>query len=219
MPARAPRAAPKKAAPKKRVRRNPEEARAHILEAAIRVISKRGAHAVGLKDVALEAGVSHALVTHYFKTYEALVDNAVAQTVARLRAKLIETAIATENPSPATMVQVYLDTALEPWYGRLASWALFSEHAGDDFATRFAPDMTVLVDAVEKVLVARMKPPPSRAQVEAIVVAVWSLAIGYVAGNNFFWRAVGRKPGPRRDRDIREAVGIFARAMFGEDPS
>jgi AcrR family transcriptional regulator len=214
MPARA-----KRVVAKKRVRRNPEQARAHILDAAVRVLSKKGPHAVGLKDVALEAGVSHALITHYFKTYEALVEAAVAQTIARLRMKLVETALATENPSPETMVQVYLDTALEPWYGRLASWALFSEHVSEDYAARFAPDMSALVAAVEQVLVARMKPPPTRAQVEAIIVAVWSMAIGYVASNNFFWRSLGRKPGPRRDRELREAVGMFARAMFGEDKS
>lgn len=212
MPARA-----QRPAPKKRVRRNPEQARAHILDCAIRVLSQRGPHAVGLKEVAREAGVSHALITHYFKTYEALVDAAVTQTVQRLRTKLIETALAADNPSPETLVQVYLDTALEPWYGRLASWALFSEHADDAFAARFAPDMIVLVTAVEQLLAARMKPPPTRAQVEAIFVAVWAMANGYVAGNGFYWRALGKKPGPRRDRDVREVVGMFARAMFAEN--
>ncbi|MFI5308128.1 MAG: TetR/AcrR family transcriptional regulator [Polyangiales bacterium] len=214
MPARATKGA---SAKPKRVRRNPDDARKHILKAAIRVLSRKGPHAVGLKDVAREAGVSHALITHYFKTYEALVDAAVAQTVALLRDKLVATALATQSPSPATMVQVYLDTALEPWYGRLASWALFSHDTDSAFAERFAPDMTLLITAVEHVLVARMKPPPTRAQVEAIVVAVWSMAVGYAAGNAFFWRSLGRKPGARRDRDVREAIGAFARALFGED--
>ena len=59
---------------KKRVRRSPDEARTLILDAADRVFAKKLPDAVGLKDVAREAGVSHALVTHYFGTYDGLVE-------------------------------------------------------------------------------------------------------------------------------------------------
>jgi AcrR family transcriptional regulator len=44
----------------------------------------------GLKDVAREAGVSHALVTHYVGTYAALVDEALASHVRRCRAAFFE---------------------------------------------------------------------------------------------------------------------------------
>ena len=47
----------------KRVRRSPEEARTVILDAADRVFGAHLPDAVGLKEIAREAGVSHALVT------------------------------------------------------------------------------------------------------------------------------------------------------------
>lgn len=210
MPDKAPRS------PRKRVRRNPEQARANILEAAIRVLSKQGPDAVGLKEVAAEAGVSHALVTHYFKTYETLVDATVQEAMLRLRTRLIDAMVTAEDPTPESMVQLYLETAMQPWYGRLVSWALLSEHGGSDkLVAAVTPSMKLIVNATEQMLATRMNPPPTRAQVEALVVSVWSLAIGYVAGNSFFWRALGRKPSARRDRDLRDAVGAFTRAMFG----
>lgn len=209
-----PEAAP--SAKRKRVRRNPEQARAHILEAAIRVLSAQGPDAVGLKEVAAEAGVSHALVTHYFKTYESLVESTVVEAMAHLRTRLIDAMLKAPNPTPEAMVQLYLDNALQPWYGRLVSWALLSNHAvAMRAAAQIMPEMKLLAAATEKMMVGRLDPPPSRAQVEALIVAVWSMAVGYIAGNPFVWRALGRTPGPRRDRDLREAVGALTRAMFG----
>ena len=69
----------------KRARRSPEEARALILEAAERVFATHLPDVVGLKDVAREAGVSHALVTHYFGTYSALVEATLERRFFKLR--------------------------------------------------------------------------------------------------------------------------------------
>jgi len=63
----------------KRVRRDPEEARSVILDAAERVFAEKGPDAAGLKDVAAMAGVSHALVSHYFGSYDALVEETLAR--------------------------------------------------------------------------------------------------------------------------------------------
>ena len=64
-------------AARKRVRRSPEEARTLILDAADAVFREHLPDAVGLKEVAKAAGVSHALVTHYFGTYANLVEAAL----------------------------------------------------------------------------------------------------------------------------------------------
>src|SRR4051812_23554771 len=73
----------------KRVRRTPEEARERILEAAERVFATHLPDVVGLKDVAREAGVSHALVTHYFGTYAALVEATLERRFDKVRDELI----------------------------------------------------------------------------------------------------------------------------------
>jgi AcrR family transcriptional regulator len=198
-----------------RVRRAPEESRNLILEAAIRVLSQKGPEAVGLKEVAAEAGVSHALVVHYFGTYDALVDATVLECAVRLRRRMIDHIRETRDLSPESLMQVYFDAVLEPWYGRLVSWALLSDHEGTkSHAARLAPEIKLIADATYNLLKER-GPGFTRAQSETFMVALWSLAIGYVAGKGFFWRALGRTPGPRHDRDLRAALAELVRALFG----
>ncbi len=50
-----------------------EERRSQIAEALVRVAGRRGLHAVGMRDVAAEAGVSLRLVQYYFQTKEKLL--------------------------------------------------------------------------------------------------------------------------------------------------
>ncbi|MEU7718373.1 TetR/AcrR family transcriptional regulator [Streptomyces tibetensis] len=49
------------------------ERRTEIAEALVRVAGRRGLHAVGMRDVAAEAGVSLRLVQYYFQTKEKLL--------------------------------------------------------------------------------------------------------------------------------------------------
>ena len=72
----------------KRLRRTPEEAREAILVAAERVFAQALPDSVGLKDIAKEAGVSHPLVSHYFGTYEGLVDATLERRLSRLQAEV-----------------------------------------------------------------------------------------------------------------------------------
>ncbi|MCX4731111.1 TetR/AcrR family transcriptional regulator [Streptomyces sp. NBC_01363] len=72
-----------------------EERRGQIAEALVRVAGRRGLHAVGMRDVAAEAGVSLRLVQYYFGTKEKLLlyglqhltDRFTARVGARLRAE------------------------------------------------------------------------------------------------------------------------------------
>ena len=204
-----------KRAKRARVRRSPEESRSLILEAAIRVISQRGPEAAGLKQVADEAGVSHGLVAHYFGTFEALVDAAVLECAQKLRVRLLERMQGSAELTPVDLMHVYLDAVLEPWYGRLVSWVLLSDlERGERHIAQLAPDLKLLADATHQLML-RRRPNQTRAQSEAFLVALWSMAIGYVAGNGFFWRALGRSPGPKRDRELREAAGAMCKAVFG----
>ena len=207
----------KKAAPakRKRIRRSPEDARRHILEAAVRTMSQRGPAASGLKEVAAEAGVSHALIAHYFGTYEALVEEAVGETMRSMRERLIKRMMTEPNPSPDRMAQLYFDLALKPWYGRLVSWALFSDHdASSNYVKQIVPDMKLMAAATEYVFNANAgnELKVTTEQAEALLVSLWALVVGYVAGQQFFWNALGKKPGPARDRAVREVIGALARS-------
>src|SRR5689334_16797 len=84
-----------------RRRRSPEVARMELLDAAERMFAKHPPDEVGLKDIAREAGTSHALITHYFGTYGGLVEEVLQRRLLRLReqmaARLVE-AGAMERP-------------------------------------------------------------------------------------------------------------------------
>ena len=63
-----------KAAKKKRIRRTPEDAQAHILDAAEAILAQGGGPAaLRLADVAHQAGVSHPTILHHFGSREGLV--------------------------------------------------------------------------------------------------------------------------------------------------
>src|SRR5262249_27617645 len=68
-----------------RRRRTPERARQEILDAAERVFARSQPDQVGLKEVAREAGVSHALITHYFGTYAGLLEAALERRIRATR--------------------------------------------------------------------------------------------------------------------------------------
>src|SRR5678809_1213445 len=76
--------------PRKRRRRAPEVARAAILDAAERVFGRRDPGDVGLKDIGRQAGVSHALITHYFGTYAGLVQATLERRLVAVRMRIAE---------------------------------------------------------------------------------------------------------------------------------
>ncbi|MFJ2870295.1 TetR/AcrR family transcriptional regulator [Streptomyces sp. NPDC087298] len=90
-----------------------EERRGQIAEALIRVAGRRGLHAVGMRDVAAEAGVSLRLVQYYFGTKEKLLlyglqhltDRFTERVGARLRA-------AGGDPGPRATAEALLLTSL-----------------------------------------------------------------------------------------------------------
>jgi TetR/AcrR family fatty acid metabolism transcriptional regulator len=62
----------------------PEERRRAILEAAVRVFARKGAHASRVGDIAAEAGVSHGLLYHYFASKDEVLETVIADSWGRL---------------------------------------------------------------------------------------------------------------------------------------
>jgi hypothetical protein len=87
-------------------------------------------------------------------------------------------------------------------------------HEGESsFAAQLVPEVKLIAEGTYG-LVKQRAPGFTRAQSDAFMVALWSMAVGYVAGNGFFWRALGRAPGPQRDRELRNAVGQLVSALL-----
>ncbi|MFK0118081.1 TetR/AcrR family transcriptional regulator [Streptomyces sp. NPDC090994] len=89
------------------------ERRAQIARALVRVAGRQGLHAVGMRDVAAEAGVSLRLVQYYFETKEKLLLFGLEQLTERFRERVAARfAAAGENAGPRAAVEALLMAAL-----------------------------------------------------------------------------------------------------------
>lgn len=165
-----------------RVRRRPEEARAHILDAAEAVFADALPDQVGLREIAERAGISHGLITHYFGTYDQLVEAVIERRLGAAReaamARLAEmTFAADEIPLVAVLVDLVDDRTLM----RLVAWAVLTkrDHAmlGSHGQLGRIVDAIVARAAVRDVRL-------TRARVELAVIAAITITTGLgVAGD------------------------------------
>lgn len=180
-------------APSPRKRRSPEEARALILAAAQRLLASHGPDAVGLKDVAREAGVSHALVTHYFGTIDGLVDAALEAHATEARGELVRRIAMHPDEGPREWMQHYFEWVNRPLTGRLLAWALVTGRiARDDFFSRRLRGAKHVVDALSKRLDASPRRDVARSDLEFAVVLLLAASHGYALGKHAFWASLGR---------------------------
>ncbi|WP_371677752.1 TetR/AcrR family transcriptional regulator [Streptomyces sp. NBC_01276] len=86
-----------------------EERRTQIAEALIQVAGRRGLHAVGMRDVAAEAGVSLRLVQYYFQTKEKLLFYGLQHLTNRFTARVgARLAAAGPDPGPRATIEALL---------------------------------------------------------------------------------------------------------------
>lgn len=195
-------------APKKppRVRRSPEEARELILAAARKLLAEKGPDAVGLKDVARTAGVSHGLVSHYFGTYGTLVEAVMAAHQASIRAELFARMQEHPDEGPEAWIEHGFAAMAHPLYGRLSVWAVMSGRTSSaGFFARREQGLRMLVDALE----ARLGPDVPRARIERVVVVVLTSMLGYMMGRDVLWAALGKEATEARDAAFREELSAL----------
>ncbi|MFD6884954.1 TetR/AcrR family transcriptional regulator [Streptomyces sp. NPDC059957] len=90
-----------------------EERRTQIAEALIRVAGRRGLHAVGMRDVAAEAGVSLRLVQYYFQTKEKLLFYGLQHLTDRFTSRVgARLAAAGPDPGPRATIEALLLASL-----------------------------------------------------------------------------------------------------------
>ncbi|MFE2033442.1 TetR/AcrR family transcriptional regulator [Streptomyces scopuliridis] len=89
------------------------ERRTEIAEALVRTAGRHGLHAVGMRDVAAEAGVSLRLVQYYFETKEKLLLFGLQHLTERFGARVATRIKATgDTPGPRAMIEALLMVAL-----------------------------------------------------------------------------------------------------------
>ena len=211
----------KKAPPPPRRRRDPETARVEILDAAERLLGQRPPDAVGLKDVAQAAGVSHSLVSHYFGTYADLVDSVLERRIRALREATLARLAAPTLVDTGELLGALFAQLADPLYVRLSLWALAAERPAARASFPFRDrGMRVLAEALTaRLLVARpeLAPGPLRGRVELGLCLANSAAYGYTVGKEAWMGALGREPSAAFDVALRGALAeMLNRYVFGE---
>jgi AcrR family transcriptional regulator len=187
---------------KPRVRRDPAEARELILSAAERVFAAVGPDVAGLAAVAEEAGVSHALVTHYFGTYGNLVEETFARRVLALREAVTRELLAADSVSPRVLLRAIARALMEPASMRLVSWALVSGRAAaSDFVVARLQGLRMISDALEARLV-QFHREVDRPRIEFVVLLTVTTLHGYAFGRAALQNALGHEPSAAADEDF-----------------
>lgn len=101
-----------------------------ILDAAERLFAAKGPDRVAVADVALEAGVSSALVMHYFKTYAELVRSVLGRrnklVLQQIKQRMLSRDLHSPVPPSEELLGLFLDVVCEPIHARLLAWAALS---------------------------------------------------------------------------------------------
>jgi len=196
------------------MRRAPEDARRLIVDAAERLFGAAHPEALGLKAVARAAGVSHALITHYFGTYAGLVEAVLEKRQVALREAIVERLrAATGGPNDASeLLSIVFDALADPIQVRLWLWTLASERpsAADFFPLRhqgikaIAAEVATTLAAERKVAAATIVH-----DVELVLLIALAAALGYNLGKRPLVGALGTTPSAELDTEVRTTLAAM----------
>ncbi|MGY5125470.1 TetR/AcrR family transcriptional regulator [Streptomyces nigrescens] len=166
-----------------------EERRAQITEALVRVAGRRGLHAVGMRDVATEAGVSLRLVQYYFETKEKLLLHGLQWLTAGIGARIADRVRAAgDAPGPREIIEAVLLEALPTdeesrtfhlVYTAYAVLAVTDETlAAQPFIDGPNAAEDLLADQLERARTAGLTPPDLDVRTEAISLLALSAGLG-----------------------------------------
>jgi len=176
-----------------RVRRSPDEARLLIFDAAEHIFARFLPDEVGLKEIAGEAGVSHGLVTHYFGTYDALVEATLARRLDAARTEVLErlVAVAFDSGQEFALLRVLMEMFRDPVVMRLLTWTILRGRSnGTDFFATHVRGLKLVVDAMEARLKA-LGAKVSRERLDFSVLAAVSMSLGIASAGDAIRKALG----------------------------
>jgi len=193
-----------------RRRREPEQARVEIMDAAERVFVEFQPDQVGLKEIAREAGVSHALITHYFGTYAGLIEAVLERRIRSLRETMLSRLRdAGALARPGELLTLLFRGLADPVHLRLTKWMLASERpsAAHAFALRDHG-----LQLVAHQVAAALDPRATGDQIDKIelaLLAAVSAAYGYALGKYALAGAAGRQPTIELDREVLDTIAAM----------
>jgi AcrR family transcriptional regulator len=201
-----------------RRRRTPELARTEILDAAERVFRELQPDQSGLKDVARAAGVSHALITHYFGTYGGLIEATLERRIRTLREAMLQRLRdAGVLARPAELLAMLFRGLEDPVHLRLIRWVLASERetAANAFALR---DHGLQLVAHQVAAALEDRPRPELvAKIELALLTAVSAAYGYALGKHALVGALGRTPSTELDAEVHATLARMLAAFMAAE--
>lgn len=196
-----------------RRRRTPEEARLEILDAADRVFAASQPDAVGLKDVGREAGVSHALITHYFGTFAGLIEAALERRIRALRETMLERLRhAGALARPSELLGILFTALADPVHLRLMRWLLASERPAAAHAFGL---QTQGMQLVALQVATALDPRPTPAMIEKVELALLTAvaaAYGYALAKHALVGGLGREPSAQLDAEVQRTLAAMVQA-------
>jgi len=143
--------------PPKRARRNADETRAEILDAAERRLLEQGPDGLRLQQIAADVGISHPAVLHHFGNREGLIEAVVTRAFSNLEAELISSIAAAQPTAEDTAflsaIEQTFQVLVTRGHGRVLSWLLLSGHSPDTSHSR----LRVLAEVVHEKRVAAVR--------------------------------------------------------------
>ncbi len=202
----------------RRRRRAPEEARLELLDAADRVFADSQPDHVGLKDVAREAGVSHALITHYFGTYAGLIEAALERRIRALREEMLaKLAVPGALAKPSELLGMLFAALEDPVHLRLMRWLLASERPSAAYAFGLQHNGLQLIS--RRVAEALVEKPTIELveKIELTLTTAVASAYGYALAKYALVGALGREASAVLDRQIQETLAGMVRAYIAQE--
>ena len=193
-----------------RTRRPPAATRAHIIDVAAEVFTEKLPDAVGLRELAAAAGISHGLVTHYFQSYENLVNEVIAARLGALReSAFAHLAAATFAPDESPLLDVLLDLREDRALVRLLLWAVLSGRT--ELVTAATGQLGRIVDMMHARLAGLGTKLP-RERIEFSVAAAIALVVGWSAAGTVLEHNLGRPDRPYTREELRAEIRRMLRA-------
>ena len=216
-----------------RRRRSPEVARQELLDAAERLFSKERPDDVGLKEVAREAGTSHALITHYFGTYAGLVESVLHRRLLRLRESTTDRLVrdASVLANPTELIAALFKTLGDPVHVRLMKWVLAS---GQQESQVFALQQqgvqlvahqvvnAIMADPTHQSALLHYQPSADKLRAELVeeiqlsMLTAVAAALGYALTKTALAASIGQPPSPALDEGVQQTLGAMLQAFMRE---